>query len=76
MIMIGGGPGVGKTRLAMEMADYAWRVGFRCAVGHCYERDEPYPFLPFAELLENNLAQATSLDNFRRHLGITRPSWR
>jgi eukaryotic-like serine/threonine-protein kinase len=69
LIMIGGGPGVGKTRLAMEMADYAWRVGFRCAVGHCYERDEPFPFLPFAELLENNLAQATSLDNFRRHLG-------
>src|SRR5208282_3314307 len=40
-----------------------------CTVGHCYERDEPYPFLPFAELLENNLAQATSLDNFRRHMG-------
>jgi tetratricopeptide (TPR) repeat protein len=69
LIMIGGGPGVGKTRLAMEMADYAWRVGFRCAVGHCYERDEPFPFLPFAELIETNLAQATSLDNFRQHLG-------
>jgi broad-specificity NMP kinase len=42
--MIAGGPGVGKTRLATEMAEYAWRVGFRCAVGHCYERDEPFPF--------------------------------
>jgi hypothetical protein len=35
LLMLAGGPGVGKTRLAMEMADYAWRVGFRCAVGHC-----------------------------------------
>ena len=73
LIMLAGGPGVGKTRLAMEMADYAWRVGFRCAIGHCYESDEPYPFLPFVELIENNLAQATSLDNFRRHLGDNAP---
>jgi tetratricopeptide (TPR) repeat protein len=73
LVMIGGGPGVGKSRLAMEMADYAWRVGFRCAVGHCYERDEPFPFLPFVELIENNLAQATSLVNFRRHLGDNAP---
>jgi predicted ATPase len=57
----------------MEMAEYAWRVGFRCAVGHCYEADEPFPFLPFVELIENNLAQATSLDNFRRHLGDNAP---
>jgi tetratricopeptide (TPR) repeat protein len=73
LLMLAGGPGVGKTRLAMEMADYAWRVGFRCAVGHCYERDEPFPFLPFVELIETNLAQATSLDNFRRHLGDNAP---
>src|SRR5271156_2969956 len=57
----------------MEMAEYAWRVGFRCAVGHCYERDEPFPFLPFVEFIENNLAQATSLDNFRRHMGDNAP---
>jgi tetratricopeptide (TPR) repeat protein len=73
LIMIGGGPGVGKTRLAMEMAEYASRVGFRCAVGHCYERDEPFPFLPFVELIENNLAQAASPDSFRRHLGDNAP---
>ena len=69
LIMLGGGPGVGKTRLAMEMADYATRVGFRCLVGHCYERDEPFPYLPFAEIIESNLAQAASLDDFRRRIG-------
>jgi tetratricopeptide (TPR) repeat protein len=60
---------VGKTRLAMEMAEYASRNGFRCSVGRCYERDEPFPFLPFAEIIESNLAQAGSLDDYRREMG-------
>ena len=69
LVMLGGGPGVGKSRLAMEMGEYASSVGFRCAVGHCYERDEPFPYLPFAEILESNLARAASLDDFRRRIG-------
>ena len=60
---------MGKSRLAMEMAEYASGVGFRCAVGHCYERDEPVPFLPFAEIIEGNLAQAASLDDYRGRMG-------
>ncbi len=69
LVMLGGGPGVGKSRLAMEMMEYASRVGFRCLVGHCYERDEPFPYLPFVEILESGLAQAASLDDYRRHMG-------
>jgi predicted ATPase len=69
LVMLGGGPGVGKSRLAKEMAQYASRVGFRCLVGHCYERDEPFPYLPFVEILESALAQAASLDDFRRRMG-------
>jgi hypothetical protein len=69
IVMLAGGPGVGKTRLAMEMADYASCKGFRCLVGHCYERDEPFPYLPFAEILESSLAQAASLDEYRRRMG-------
>ena len=69
VFMLGGGPGAGKTRLAMEIAEYASRVGFRCVVGHCYERDEPFPFLPFVEILESGLAQASSLDDFRQRMG-------
>jgi tetratricopeptide (TPR) repeat protein len=69
VVMLAGGPGVGKTRLAMEMAEYASRVGFRCLVGHCYERDEPFPFLPFVEIIESYLAQAASVDDFRRRIG-------
>jgi AAA ATPase-like protein len=69
VVMLAGGPGVGKTRLAIEMAEYASRVGFRYLVGHCYERDEPFPFLPFAEIIESNLAKAASWDDFRGRMG-------
>jgi tetratricopeptide (TPR) repeat protein len=70
LLMLGGGPGVGKTRLATEMAEYAHvQNGFRALVGHCYERDEPFPYQPFAEIIENGLAQAASLDDFRLQIG-------
>jgi len=44
-------------------------TGFRCFVGHCYERDEPHPYLPFAEIIESNLTQAASLDDYRQQMG-------
>ena len=69
IVMLWDGPGVGKTRLAMEMAQYASGVGFRCSLGRCYERDEPFPYLPFAEIIEGNLARAASLDDYRRRIG-------
>ncbi len=73
LVMLGGGTGVGKSRLAMEMGEYASRVGFRCMVGHCYERDEPFPYLPFVEIIESALAQAASLEDFRRRVGDSAP---
>jgi len=69
VVMVAGGPGVGKTRLAMEMLEYASRVGFQCSVGHCYERNEPFPYFPFAEIIESSLAQSASLNDFRSLMG-------
>ncbi len=69
VMLWGDGPGVGKTRLAMEMSEYASHNGFQCSIGRCYERDEPFPFLPFVEIIESSLAQAGSLDDFRRKMG-------
>ncbi len=69
IVMLWDGPGVGKSRLAMEMAEYASRKGFRCAVGHCYERDNPYPYLPFTEIIEINLVRAASLEDYRAQVG-------
>jgi hypothetical protein len=73
LMMLGGGPGVGKTRLATEMAEYAAREGFVCVFGHCYERDEPFPYLPFVQIIETMLAQAPSPDAFRRQAGSNLP---
>ena len=69
VVMLGGGPGMGKSRLAMEMAEYSSRVGFKYLVGHCYERDEPFPYLPFVEILESGLAQAASWEDFHQRMG-------
>jgi hypothetical protein len=69
LVLLKGGAGIGKTRLALEIAGYASRQGFRVLLGHCYEREEPHPYLPFVEMLETALAQARSLEPFRRALG-------
>ncbi|HWX28569.1 MAG TPA: AAA family ATPase, partial [Steroidobacteraceae bacterium] len=73
LVMLGGGPGVGKSRLAMEMADYASSRGFRCMVGHCYERDEPFPYLPFVEIIESSLAHSPSREAFLERIGANAP---
>jgi hypothetical protein len=69
VMLLGGGMGVGKTRLATEVAAYAADQGFLSLIGHCYEREEPCPYLPFAEILETTLAQAPSPEKFRQWLG-------
>jgi len=67
--MLCGGAGVGKTRLALEMAQEAARQGFRLFIGRCYDREDPYPYLPFAEMIEVALAQVPSLEECRQALG-------
>jgi predicted ATPase len=69
VVMLGGAPGVGKTRLAMEIAEYASCRGFRYLIGRCYEREEPCPYLPFAEIIEAALVQAPSPEVFRQWIG-------
>jgi AAA ATPase domain len=71
VVLLGGSMGVGKTRLATEVAAYAADQGFLSLSGHCYEREEPCPYLPFAEILETALAQAPSPQEFRQWLGDT-----
>jgi tetratricopeptide (TPR) repeat protein len=73
LIMLGGGPGVGKTRLAIEMAESAAHSGFACFLGRCNERDEPFPFLPFVQIIETMLARAPSLDAFRTQIAGNAP---
>jgi predicted ATPase len=73
VILLAGGPGVGKTRLAIEMAEDAARNGIACFLGRCYERDEPAPYLPFVQIFEAMLGQSPSLDEFSRMFGDNVP---
>src|SRR5262249_43757878 len=58
LVMVGGEPGVGKTRLAQELFHEAQQRGCSCLTGHCYEMEGAPPFVPFIELIE----QAVRLD--------------
>ena len=60
VVLIGGTAGVGKTRIAIELAVEAERVGITTLVGHCYDREDPVPFVPFVEILEAALERASS----------------
>ncbi|MBV8360059.1 MAG: AAA family ATPase, partial [Deltaproteobacteria bacterium] len=68
VVLLGGGPGVGKTRLSLEFLAQASQGGFACFSGRCYERDEPHPLMPFVEIIEAALAQAPSVEQLRELL--------
>ena len=74
MILIGGELGVGKTRLALEAADYASRFGFGFLMGRCYEGEDLRPHLPFAEIIEMALDGAPSMDEFRAAIADDAPA--
>jgi hypothetical protein len=69
IVLIRGAAGVGKTRIAAEIAAEASERGMLTFVGSCYDRDDPVPFIPFVEILEAALAQTRDLPAFRNALG-------
>jgi tetratricopeptide (TPR) repeat protein len=69
IVMISGDAGVGKTRLATEVAAQAWRSGVRMLAGKCYDRDDALPYGPFVEMLEEALKPTVRSDFLRDMLG-------
>jgi tetratricopeptide (TPR) repeat protein/predicted Ser/Thr protein kinase len=53
LVLIGGEPGIGKTRLAEEILHEARGRGCVVHVGHCYEMEGAPPYVPFVEILEH-----------------------
>ncbi len=51
LVLVSGEPGIGKTRLANELAIYAHLRGAWVLRGHCDEQDVGVPYLPFVESL-------------------------
>ncbi len=69
LVMVGGEPGVGKSRLAEELAIRCAREGFQTFFGASYEMAGAQPYIPFVEAYEQALAQAPSPQAFRQFLG-------
>ena len=56
LVLVGGEPGVGKTRLARELMATARQRGAIGLTGHCYEMEGSPPFVPFVEMTEQAVA--------------------
>ncbi len=69
LFLISGEPGVGKTRLADEVAAAAEAKGMALLIGHCSEHDEAVAYLPFVEILENFVGGTPDRELLRRALG-------
>ena len=51
IVLLAGEPGVGKTRLAQELAAYARQCGALVLVGRCYEGEGAPPFWPWVQMI-------------------------
>ncbi|MDP2949319.1 MAG: AAA family ATPase, partial [Chloroflexota bacterium] len=52
LVMIGGEPGVGKTRLAEELMAEARQRNLTALMGRCYEMEGAPPYIAFVEMVE------------------------
>ena len=71
-VLVGGEPGVGKTRFTEELLREARERGCLALVGHCYETEGQPPFIPFVEMLER-ASKIVERAAFREALGDAAP---
>ena len=53
IVMLAGEPGIGKTRLAQELASQAESLGAQVLWGWCYEREGALPYWPWVQPLRS-----------------------
>ncbi len=71
-VMIGGEPGVGKTRMAEEIAEEASNKGMMAWVGHCPETEAGVPYAPVVEIMELSI-RGISKETLRLVFGEAAP---
>ena len=72
LVLIGGEPGVGKTRLVEQLLEVARERHCLALTGRCYEVEGTAPFIPFVEIIEQ-YAQLASPEVLRETLGDAAP---
>jgi class 3 adenylate cyclase/tetratricopeptide (TPR) repeat protein len=72
IVLIGGPPGQGKSRLTREAAAMAQRLGMAVYTGNCLDMESPPPYQPAIDHLEQ-AARAASPQGFRTALGVNAP---
>jgi class 3 adenylate cyclase/tetratricopeptide (TPR) repeat protein len=72
MVLIGGPPGLGKSRLTREAAAMAERLGMVVYTGNCLDMESPPPYQPAIDHLEQ-AARTASREGFRTALGVNAP---
>lgn len=53
LVLLVGEPGIGKTRTANELADYARLRNARVLIGRCYEGEGAPPYWPWVQILRS-----------------------
>jgi tetratricopeptide (TPR) repeat protein len=72
LVLIGGEPGIGKTRLTEALLEEGRARGCMCLVGHAYEMEGSPPYVPFIEMLEYS-ARVVPPAALRHALGDSAP---
>ena len=72
LVLIGGEPGVGKTRLVEQVLETARQQRCLTLTGRCYEIEGTAPFIPFVEIIEQYTRVAPS-EVLRETLGDAAP---
>ena len=68
LLLIGGEPGIGKTRCAQALANVAEDQGALVLWGHCHEEAGAPPYWPWVQILRAYI-EASSLDEVRLNMG-------
>ena len=72
LVMIGGEPGVGKTRITEELAEEAATLRMMTMIGHCAETEAAPPYAPVAEMFDWTF-RTISRETVRAALGDAAP---
>ena len=60
MVMLAGEPGIGKTRLAQELASHASARGAKVLWGWCYDREGAPPYWPWLQAIRSYVDETDS----------------